>query len=170
MFPPPELKAIAAEVAELLKERQETISVAETAAGGLTSAAILATPGASAIFKGGLQLYTLESRIAYAGWTEDNLKNYAGPTPEIVKGIAEHVRGTLEATYTVCESGTAGPTGGETRNRMPGYVALAVSSAAGTATREVETGLGGDREANMQKFAVEGLKLLRDLIKGDVKL
>ncbi|KAL1623233.1 hypothetical protein SLS56_008401 [Neofusicoccum ribis] len=170
MFPPPELKAIAAEVAELLKERQETISVAETAAGGLTSAAILATPGASAIFKGGLQLYTLESRIAYAGWTEENLKNYAGPTPDIVKGIAEHVRGTLETTYTVCESGTAGPTGGETRNRTPGYVALAVSSAAGTATREVETGLGGDREANMQKFAVEGLKLLRDLIKGDVKL
>ncbi|EOD49540.1 CinA [Neofusicoccum parvum] len=170
MFPPPELKAIAAEVAELLKERQETISVAETAAGGLTSAAILATPGASAIFKGGLQLYTLESRIAYAGWTEDNLKNYTGPTPDIVKGIAEHVRGTLDTTYTVCESGTAGPTGGETRNRTPGYVALAVSSAAGTATREVETGLGGDREANMQKFAVEGLKLLRDLIKGDVKL
>lgn len=80
------------------------------------------------------------------------------------------MRGTLDTTYTVCESGTAGPTGGETRNRTPGYVALAVSSAAGTATREVETGLGGDREANMQKFAVEGLKLLRDLIKGDVKL
>ncbi|KAL0257728.1 hypothetical protein SLS55_006891 [Diplodia seriata] len=170
MFPPPELKAIAREVADLLKERNETLSVAETAAGGLTSAAILATPGASAIFKGGLQLYTLESRIAYGGWTEENLKNYAGPTPEIVQGIAQHVRGTLATTWTVCESGTAGPTGGETRNRTPGYVALAVSSAAGTATREVETGLGGDREANMQKFAVEGLTLLRDAIKGDVKL
>ncbi|KKY26363.1 putative competence damage-inducible protein cina [Diplodia seriata] len=145
MFPPPELKAIAREVADLLKERNETLSVAET-------------------------LYTLESRIAYGGWTEENLKNYAGPTPEIVQGIAQHVRGTLATTWTVCESGTAGPTGGETRNRTPGYVALAVSSAAGTATREVETGLGGDREANMQKFAVEGLTLLRDAIKGDVKL
>ncbi|KAL1634797.1 hypothetical protein SLS58_010540 [Diplodia intermedia] len=145
MFPPPELKAIAREVADLLKERHETLSVAET-------------------------LYTLESRIAYAGWTEENLKNYAGPTPEIVQGIAQHVRGTLDTTWTVCESGTAGPTGGETKNRTPGYVALAVSSAAGTATREVETGLGGDREANMQKFAVEGLTLLRDVIKGDVKL
>ncbi|EKG09900.1 CinA [Macrophomina phaseolina MS6] len=170
MFPPPELKAIAREVAELLKERKETLSVAETAAGGLTSAAILATPGASAIFKGGLQLYTLESRIAYAGWTEDSIKDYTGPTPEIVKGIAEHVRPKLNSTYTVCESGTAGPTGGETRNRTPGYVALAVASDAGTATREVETGLGGDREANMLKFAVEGLTLLRDVIKGDVKL
>lgn len=50
-----------------------------------------------------------------------------------------------------------------------GYVALAVTSPAGTVTREVDTGLGGDREANMLKFAVEGLTLLRDLIKGDVK-
>lgn len=44
---PPSLKAIAEEVAQLLKERKETISVAETAAGGLISAALLATPGAS---------------------------------------------------------------------------------------------------------------------------
>lgn len=51
---PPSLKAIAAEVAGLLQERKETISVAETAAGGLISAAILATPGASRIYKGGL--------------------------------------------------------------------------------------------------------------------
>lgn len=65
------------------------------------------------------QLYTLESRIAYAGWTEENLKDYTGPTPEIVKGIAENVRPKLDTTYTICESGTAGPTGGDTRNRTP---------------------------------------------------
>ena len=47
---PPTLQAIATEVAQLLKERKETISVAETAAGGLISAALLATPGASEFF------------------------------------------------------------------------------------------------------------------------
>jgi hypothetical protein len=51
-----------------------------------------------------------------------------------------------------------------------GYVALAVSSGSGTYTKEVETGLGTDREKNMIQFAVEGLKLLRDVIKGDAKL
>ena len=30
------------------------------------------------------KVYTLESRIAFAGWTEAHLKKYAGPTPEIV--------------------------------------------------------------------------------------
>ena len=53
-FPPPELKQAAEEVAALLRERKETISVAETAAGGLISAALLSTPGASQFYKGGL--------------------------------------------------------------------------------------------------------------------
>lgn len=58
-FPPPALKAAAQEVATLLKDRKETISVAETAAGGLISAAILATPGASQIYRGGLTVSLL---------------------------------------------------------------------------------------------------------------
>ncbi len=49
-------------------------------------------------------------------------------------------------------------------------MALAVSTEKGTSTKEVETGLGGDREGNMVAFAVESLKLLRDVIKGAAKL
>jgi nicotinamide mononucleotide (NMN) deamidase PncC len=87
-----------------------------------------------------------------------------------VSGLAEHTRKTLGSTYTVSESGTAGPTGGSTRNRTPGYVALAIARENGeTVTREVESGIS-DREVNMVRFAVEGLKLLRDVIKGEGKL
>ena len=102
-FPPQALKEAAAEVASLLRERNETIAVAETAAGGLVSAALLATPGASHIYKGGLTLYTLESRIAFAGWTQANVDSYDGPTPQLVAGLAAHVRRTLESTYCVGE-------------------------------------------------------------------
>jgi len=158
------------EVATLLKQRNETVSVAETAAGGIISASILSTPGASGIYKGGLTLYTLPSRIQFAGWTEEDFKSYNGPTPKVVSGLAENIRGKLESTYTVSESGTAGPTGGTTPNRTPGYVALAVATEKGTYTKELSTGLGGDREKNMIAFAVEALTLLRDVIKGDAKL
>jgi nicotinamide mononucleotide (NMN) deamidase PncC len=103
VFPPPALKQAAEDVAALLRERQETICVAETAAGGLVSAALLATPGASRIYKGGATLYTLESRIAFAGWTQANIDNYDGPTPDLVAGLAAHVRGTLKSTYCVGE-------------------------------------------------------------------
>ena len=51
-----------------------------------------------------------------------------------------------------------------------GYVALAVATDKDTITREVETGLGGDREANMLAFAEGGLKLVRDVLKNDQRL
>lgn len=140
------------------------------AAGGLISASLVSTPGASKIYKGGLTLYTLESRIAFAGWTEETRAAYKGPTEDVVKGLAENVRKTLGATYCICESGTAGPTGGNTKNRTPGYVALAVATEKKSWTKEAETGLGGDREGNMVAFAAEGLRLLKAAIQADVKL
>ncbi|RFU34323.1 hypothetical protein B7463_g2023, partial [Scytalidium lignicola] len=168
-FPPTKIIDIVNEVSSLLKERKETVSVAETAAGGIISASLLSTPGASGFFKGGLTLYTLESRVAYGGWTQEDIKTYNGPTTEIVAGLASNVRSKLGSTYTVCESGTAGPTGGP-RNRTLGSVALAVATENGSYKREVLTGLGGDRQANMVAFAVEALTLLRDVIKGEAKL
>ena len=46
-------------------------------------------------------------------------------------------------------------------------MALAVARSAGTTvTREVENA-SSEREANMVAFALEGLKLLRDVIKGE---
>lgn len=100
------------------------------------------------------------------GWTDADTQNYKGPTPEIVSKLADNARRVLGSTYTVGESGTAGPTGGSSRNRTPGYVALAVSrEGGGTVTREVQTG-GKEREGNMVAFAVEALVLVRDVIKG----
>lgn len=102
-FPPAEIREILSQVTEMLKSRGETISVAETAAGGLISSSLLSQPGASKYYKGGLTLYTLPSRIKYAGWTQEMIDNYRGPTTEIVSGMASHVRKDLDSTYAVAE-------------------------------------------------------------------
>ncbi|KAI1335148.1 putative competence/damage-inducible protein CinA [Xylariaceae sp. FL0016] len=170
-FPPAEMQEILQEVTSLLRSRGETICVAETAAGGLVSSALLSSPGASGYYRGGVTLYTLPSRLAYGGWTQRDVEAYRGPTTDIVAGLARHVRGQLGgSTYAVAESGTAGPTGGSAPNRTPGYVALAVDCEKGTFVRELDTGLGTDRVANMKRFAVEALKLVRDVLKGEAKL
>ena len=57
-----------------------------------------------------------------------------------------------------------------TDNPIRGYVALAVATGQGTHTKEVETGLGGDREENMIAFSVEALRLLKEVMKGEAKL
>ena len=119
-FPPPALREAASRVAGLLRERNETVSVAETAAGGLISAALLATPGASKVYRGGATMYTLESRIAFGGWTQADINTYSGPNPDLVAGLAKHARRTLASTYAVAESGTAGPTASrQTANGQP---------------------------------------------------
>lgn len=51
-----------------------------------------------------------------------------------------------------------------------GYVALAVASPKGTFTRELDTGLGGDREKNMVAFATAALTLLKDVLIGEARL
>lgn len=46
-----------------------------------------------------------------------------------------------------------------------GYVALAVVSETGSLSRDLDTGLGGDRAGNMVAFATEALKLVEEFIR-----
>jgi len=57
----------AEKVAALLKDRRETVAIAESSAGGLLSAALLAVPGASAYFLGGA--VSTRTRRAARSWT-----------------------------------------------------------------------------------------------------
>src|SRR2546422_3364111 len=59
-----ELTTLTASLGTRLKERKETLAVAESSAGGLISAALLAVPGASAYFLGGAGIYTQAARPA----------------------------------------------------------------------------------------------------------
>ena len=56
------LTSLGQSVGELLKTHNQTIAIAESSAGGLISAALLAVPGASAYFLGGGVIYTHEAR------------------------------------------------------------------------------------------------------------
>jgi hypothetical protein len=70
-------------------------------------------------------------------------------------------------TYPVPKEDLCGD--GEVLTESSDYLAIAVASEKGTFTREMTTGLGGDREANMVQFTVEALKLLKDVMEGKAK-
>ena len=73
-----DLLPLAARAGGLLKTRNETIAVAESSAGGLISAALVAVPGASAFFLGGAVVYTRKARAELLGIPEREL---AGTRP-----------------------------------------------------------------------------------------
>jgi len=51
-----------------------------------------------------------------------------------------------------------------------GYVALAVASESGTSSKDLDTGCGTDRQANMVAFAVEALKFVKEVMNGSAKI
>ena len=153
---------LAEEVGNLLKARKERIAVAESAAGGLINAALLAVPGASGWCLGGAVLYTRQSRLALKGMHEDMFKDMTGSTEVYALFMARAVRERFEAQWCLCETGTAGPAGSR-YGYAPGRACFAVAGAI-ERTRTIETG-NNDRVSNMHAFARAGLMFAVDVLK-----
>ena len=153
---------LARQIADLLIQRQQMVAVAESAAGGLISAALLSIPGASAYYRGGGVLYTYDARDQLAGLSRDEQSKYRGSTPELVVALAEALRARLDATWAVGETGVAGPTGSR-YGHAPGHAAIGVSGPV-QRSEVVETG-SDDRVGNMVEFTTRALRLLLDALK-----
>jgi PncC family amidohydrolase len=156
-----DLLPIAERIAAHLKERRETLAVAESSAGGLISAALVAQPGASLFYVGGAVVYTLESRRKLLEISDRAVKGIRASTEPYALLAARAIRERLGATWGIAESGASGPTG----NRYgdpPGHACIAVSGAV-EHTLTTETGRDG-RIENMLAFAKKALGLLADSI------
>jgi PncC family amidohydrolase len=156
------LAVIAARVGATLRERRQTVAVAESSAGGLVSAALLAIPGASAFFLGGAVVYSRRAGKALLGLTREDIGDMRGETEPYARFIAARIRESHRATWGICESGAAGPSGSPYGD-APGHVCVAVAGAV-TASRTVETG-DADRVSNMDVFARQLLLLLDETLR-----
>ena len=147
----------AEQLALLLKDRRETVAVAESSAGGLISAALLAVPGASAYFLGGAVVYTYASREVFLDLPQAVLGEIRPATEAYAMRLAQAMRQRLGATWALGETGAAGPAG----NRYGDSAGHACLAVAGPVERVVtlETGQR-DRLGNMRAFAAAALDLL----------
>lgn len=155
------LAALAEKVAARLIERRETVAVAESSAGGLIAAALLAVPGASAYFVGGAVVYTRTSRAALLGITDADLVGLRGATEPYAKLLAGRVRDRHGATWGLAETGAAGPTGNRYGDPAGHSCFAIVGSRELSAT--LRTG-SADRPANMDAFAERALELLLEAL------
>jgi nicotinamide-nucleotide amidase len=144
-------------VGAVLAARGETVSVAEGAAGGLMSAALLAVPGASRYYVGGMVVYTLVSRTALIGDIIPSPAKLRGASEPWATFAADGARAVLGTTWALGEGGAAGPDGNRYGDPS-GHAWVAVSGPVAKA-HNVLTGLD-DRVANMFEFAAAGLDLL----------
>jgi PncC family amidohydrolase len=143
----------------LLKERRETIAIAESSTGGLVSAALLSVPGASAYFLGGAVVYTVKARRALMDLQDAAVTGMRGASEPYALLLARTARQRLSATWSLSESGATGPTGNRYGDAA-GHTCIAI---AGPVERAItlETG-SADRVANMRVFAKAALDLLAE--------
>jgi nicotinamide-nucleotide amidase len=156
-----DLMPYAERIAEKLKARKETVSVAESSTAGLVSAVLLAVPGASAYFIGGAVVYTRASRTELLRVTEEEFAAMTGITPSTepyAQLFARKIRERLGTTWAVGETGTAGPTGSR-YGHAAGHSCVAVIGPNGERAATIETA-NGDRMNNMRTFSIAALELL----------
>jgi nicotinamide-nucleotide amidase len=154
-----ELLPLASQIAEALIARKETIAVAESSAGGLISASLLAVPGASAYFLGGAVVYTRTARDALLAIPESALQGMRASTELYALLLARTARTRLSSTWAIAETGATGPTGNRYGDAA-GHACLAVVGPSDLLrARTLETG-SSDRLDNMQAFASAALALL----------
>src|SRR4029078_4389078 len=106
-----DLIARAENIARQLKDRGETVVVAESSTGGLISAALLALPGASAYFLGGAVVYTQVARRALLDLPDISTLGMRASTQPYALLLAQTARQRFSATWAVAESGATGPAG-----------------------------------------------------------
>ncbi|TAK71513.1 MAG: CinA family protein [Betaproteobacteria bacterium] len=151
------LLPLAEQVAILLKQRRETISIAESSTGGLVSAALLSVPGASAYFLGGAVVYTRKAREVLMNLPREAVAGIRSGSESYALLLARTASQRLSANWGLAETGAAGPTG--TPYGDAGHSCIAIAGMAEEAIT-IETG-NADRLENMRAFASAALELLQ---------
>ena len=157
-----DLTAMGQAVGVLLKERKQTIAVAESSAGGLISAALLSIAGASAYFLAGGVIYTHDARRALLAVSDESLTGIRASTEEYALRLARAVRERLGTTWGLSETGATGPTGNRYGDAA-GHACIAVAGPV-EQTLTIET-RHGNRELNMWSFTQTALELLESCIR-----
>jgi PncC family amidohydrolase len=157
------LLPLAEKIGARLKERGETIGIAESSTGGLVSAALLSVGGASAYFRGGSVIYTHYARKAFL--------DIPNPLPAPIERastepyallLADTVRAKLESAWGLGETGATGPTGNRYGDAA-GHTCIAVTGPGFSKAITLETG-SADRAANMRAFGVRAMELLLEAL------
>lgn len=152
-----EKKVLSREIAQSLYDTNKTVGSAESCTGGRIAEAIIATPGASSYFKGGIISYTNEVKEHLLGVDHQLLEEKTAVCEEVAVAMVKGAIKTLGVDYAVASTGTAGPTGG-TKEIPVGTIWLACGSQDEVVTMKLEEDFG--RDINLAIATSKALQML----------
>jgi nicotinamide-nucleotide amidase len=141
----------------LLRDRKLSIAVAESCTGGRIAAALTAAPGSSKSFVGGIVAYDNEIKIQELGVAQTLLNAHGAVSEEVVRAMAEGVRGRWHANLGLATTGIAGPDGGSYEKPV-GLVWFALAGPVTSIAWRLE--FPGDRAAVQSRATTAALGIL----------
>ena len=128
-------------VGEMLRKHRATVSVAESATGGMLGERFTSVPGSSEYFAGGFITYTNQMKIDLLGVPPETLAQFGAVSKETAEAMAVAARRRSNSTYSLAITGVAGP---DTDSAPVGTMFVAVADAAGA--QVVHRQFLGDRQ------------------------
>ena len=157
-----ESKVISREISEILWDTERTVGTAESCTGGRIAEAIIAVPGASKYFKGGIISYVNEIKESLLGVDPQVLEEKTAVCEEVAMAMVKGACKTLNTNYAIAATGFAGPTGG-TKDIPVGTIWLACGSLERVVTLKVEEDHG--RDINLAIATNKAMELFLNFLK-----
>ena len=157
-----ESKIISREVSEILWETEKTVGTAESCTGGRIAEAIIAVPGASKYFKGGIISYVNEIKERLLNVDSQVLEEKTAVCEEVAMQMVKGACNALNTDYAIAATGVAGPTGG-TKDIPVGTIWLACGSLDRVVTLKVEEDHG--RDINLAIATNKAMELFLNFLK-----
>ena len=157
-----ESKIISREVSQLLWEMEKTVSTAESCTGGRIAEAIIAVPGASKYFKGGIISYVDEIKHSLLGVSAEVLAEKTAFCEEVAMQMVQGACKALNTDFAIAATGIAGPSGG-TKDIPVGTIWLACGSIDKQLTLKVEEDHG--RDINLAIATNKAIQMFLEFLK-----
>lgn len=142
----------------LLRERGQTLALAESCTGGYLSHLVTSVPGSSAYYIGGVVSYANAVKMAELGIPSDMLELNGAVSGPVAEQMAIGVRQALGSDWAVATTGIAGP-GGGSPDKPVGTVWIAVAGPNGVVA---ERGVFmGSRDLVIKRATAAALNMLR---------
>ena len=161
-----ESKIISREISQMLWEMEKTVGTAESCTGGRIAEAIIAVPGASKYFKGGIISYVNEIKESLLGVSAQVLEEKTAVCEEVAIQMVKGACKALNTDYAISATGFAGPTGG-TKDIPVGTIWLACGSPERQVTMKVEEDHG--RDINLAIATNKAMQMFLEFLKSEDK-
>ena len=157
-------RIISREISQLLWESEKTVATAESCTGGRIAEAIIAVPGASKYFKGGIICYVNEVKENLLGVSHELLEEKTAVCEEVAIEMVKGACKSLNTDYAIAATGLAGP-GGGTKEIPVGTIWLACGTSDKVVTCKVEEDHG--RDINLAIATNKAIQMFCDFLKAE---